>query len=282
MGLAIDVDFEDNRLIYLAYNTAQSGHPEVRVTRFRLTEALALEEARDIITGIPANPSGRHSGTQLEMAPDGTLFVGTGDAANADNPQNPASLGGKVLRVNRDGEPLPGNLEAPFDPRVFSFGHRNIQGLSLFGQPVNGQYGYSAEHGSWLDDKVNPLVSGNFGWAPRLPYDEDVPMTDLVRFPDAVRPAWASGNPTIAVSGLAQLEGPHWGSLEGAYAIGVLRERELRVIWLEEGKLTRQETLFDNQFGRVRGLHLGHDGSLYLTTDNGSDDRIIRVRPAGK
>ncbi len=282
MGLEKDVDFDSNRYIYLAYNTQTSAGPEVRVIRFRLTEALALEDAQDIVSGIPANPSGRHSGAQLEMGADGILFIGTGDAANADNPQNPASLGGKVLRVTREGEAAPGNLGAPFDPRVFSFGHRNIQGLVLFDAPQEGQYGYSAEHGSWLDDEMNPLVPGNFGWAPRPPYDENVPMTDLEKFPDAISAAWASGNPTIAVSGLAQIKGAHWKNLEGAYVMGVLRARQLRVVWLEAGKLIREETLFEGEFGRIRGVHMGQDGSLYLTTDNGSDDRIIRLRPAGE
>ncbi len=275
MGLAVDADFEDNRLIYLAYNTQS----DVRVSRFRLTESLSLEDQRNIITGLPANPSGRHSGAQLEMAGDGTLFVGTGDAANGDNPQNPRSLGGKVLRVNREGEGLPGNLPAPFDPRVFSFGHRNIQGLALFAEVEKGQFGFSAEHGSWVDDEMNLLVSGNFGWAPGLPYDEGVPMTDLDRFPDAVTAAWSSGSRTIAVSGLAQIRGSHWGAYEGALVMGVLKDRQLRVVWLEEGKTAREQVLFENQFGRIRAVRLGLDGHLYLTTDNGQNDRIIRISP---
>lgn len=280
MGLALDWNFEENRLIYLAYNTAQAGYPQVWVTRYRLTEALALTEALDIITDIPANPSGRHSGTQLAMGADGILFVGTGDAANAANPQDPLSLGGKVLRVTREGAPAPGNLGKPFDPRVFSFGHRNVQGLSLLEAPVDGQYGFSAEHGPDRDDELNPLVSGNFGWAPRPPYNEGVPMTDLDQFPDAISSLWASGNPTIAVSGLALIKGEAWGGYEGALVMGVLKDRQLRVVWQERGVMTRQTSLFEGAFGRIRAVHLGQDGSLYLSTDNGSNDRILRVRPA--
>ncbi|MDD4080181.1 MAG: PQQ-dependent sugar dehydrogenase [Eubacteriales bacterium] len=278
-GLAADTDFTENRLIYLAYNTA-AGSPEVRVTRYRLSENLELADALDIVTGIPANPSGRHSGTQLQMGPDGILFIGTGDAANADNPQNPRSLAGKVLRVTREGEPAPGNLKAPFDPRIFSFGHRNVQGLALFDEPVDGLYGFSAEHGPGRDDEMNPLLPGNFGWAPRPPYDEGVPMTDLERFPDAVPAAWASGNPTIAVSGLALIQGEAWGGYQGALVMGVLKGRQLRAVWLKDGQTASQETLFEGEFGRIRAALSGVDGSLYITTDNGSDDRIIRISPA--
>jgi len=279
LGLAADVGFAENRWIYLAYNTLATGSPEVRVARFRLGEDLRLYDGMDIVTGIPANPSGRHSGAQLQMARDGILFIGTGDAADARNPQDPRSLAGKVLRVTRDGGPAPGNLGDPFDPRIFSFGHRNVQGLALFEEPVNGQYGYSAEHGPGRDDEMNPLLPGNFGWAPGLPYNEGVPMTDLARFPDAIRQAWASGNPTIAVSGLALIQGEAWGGYNGALVMGVLKDRQLRVVWLENGQAARQETLFEGAFGRIRAAHMGRDNSLYITTDNGSDDRIIRIQP---
>lgn len=280
-GLALDAAFADTRLIYLAYNTAIDGRPEVRVTRWRLSEALTLEDPADIVTGIPALAGGRHSGTQLEMSSDGVLWVGTGDAATAAHPQDPMSLGGKTLRVTRDGTPAEGNLPAPFDPRVYSFGHRNTQGLVLFDQPDSQElWGYSAEHGSWIEDEVNALLPGNFGWAPHPPYDEGVPMTDLARFPDAVPAVWNSGSATIAISGLTRLRGAHWGAWEGALALGVQKGQHLRLLRLADGKVAEEAVLFQGEFGRLRAAVMGRDGFLYLTTDNGRDDRIIRVKPA--
>ena len=277
-ALAVDSAFAENRLIYLAYNTRDGGEAEVRVTRYYLSQDLKLETPLDIVTGIPAIGSGRHSGAQLEMGADGVLWIGTGDAATAANPQDPGNLGGKILRVDREGQPADGNLGEPFDPRVFSFGHRNTQGLVLLSEPADGVYGYSAEHGSSREDEFNALRPGNFGWAPLPPYQEAGPMTDKERFPDAIDAVWNSGQNTIAVSGLAQILGAQWGSYENAFVMGVLKGQQLRLIKLDKGVLTAQEALFEGEFGRIRAVVMGHDGFLYISTDNG-DDSIIRIGP---
>lgn len=281
LGLAVDIEFEENRFIYVAYNINVDG-PEVRVTRFELTEDLVLENAFHIVEGLPAIESGRHSGTQLAMDQEGVLWIGTGDSATAKTPQDPESLGGKILRVTRDGEPAEGNLEAPFDPRIFSYGHRNTQGLLLFAEPIDEVYGYSAEHGSWVDDEVNELVSGNFGWDPLPPYKEDVPMTDLDKFPDAIEAVWSSGERTIAVSGLTQLVGEHWGDFDGALVLGVQKDQHLRVLRIAEREVVGESLLFEREFGRIRGVMMHSDGSLYFATDNGGDDKIVRVSVVDK
>ncbi len=277
LGVAVDVEFEENRFIYVAYNINIDG-PEVRGTRFELSEDLVLDNALHIVEGLPAIESGRHSGTQLAMDQEGILWIGTGDSATANTPQDPESLGGKILRVTRDGEPAEGNLEAPFDPRIFSYGHRNTQGLILFAEPVDGVYGYSAEHGSWIDDEVNVLVQGNFGWDPLPPYNEDVPMTDLDKFPDAIEAVWSSGERTIAVSGLTQLIGEQWGDFDGALVLGVQKDQHLRVLRIAEGAVVGETLLYEKEFGRIRGVMMHSDGSLYFATDNGGDDKIVRVR----
>lgn len=278
LGLAVDSEFEDNRFIYLAGNTGVDA-PRVHVWRFVLNEHYEISERRSIVDDIPASPSGRHSGTQLAMDKDGVLWIGTGDAADGGNPQDPASLGGKILRIDRDGQPAEGNLEPPFDPRVFSYGHRNTQGLVLFAEEADGSIGYSAEHGSWIEDEVNPLIPGNFGWAPGLPYDENVPMTDNTRFPDAIEAVWNSGDSTIAVSGVTVLAGEHWGELEGVVVLGTLKGRHLLLLRIEDGRVIQSAKQFAGEFGRIRAVHLGSDGALYLSTDNGQTDAIFRIRP---
>lgn len=277
LGVAVDVEFEENGYIYVAYNINIES-PQVRITRYELTEELQLENETHIVEDLPAIESGRHSGTQLAMDKEGVLWVGTGDAATSDNPQDPESLGGKILRLERDGEPADGNLDAPFDPRIFSYGHRNTQGLVLFDEPVDDVYGYSAEHGSWLDDEINELVAGNFGWAPNPPYDEDVPMTDLERFPEAIEAVWRSGDSTIAVSGLTRLVGEHWGDYEGALVLGVQKDQHLRVVRIEDRETVGELMLFEGEFGRIRGVLMHSDGSLYFATDNGDgEDKIVLV-----
>lgn len=283
-GLALDANFKDNRYLYTCFNARTASGLDVRLVRWKLSEGNnSLTDRSDIVTGIPSNGSGRHSGCRVRAASDGTLWVGTGDAANASHPQNPQSLGGKILHVTSDGMPASGNLPAPFDPRVFSYGHRNVQGLALFEKPNNGVYGYSIEHGSDRDDEINLLRSGNFGWAPRITYVErGIPMTDTGRFPDAVSAVWSSGSPTIAPSGGTLLTGKQWGTWEGAIAMAVLKGRHLRIMQFGQDNNLVFEKEILSDFGRIRSANLGPDGNLYITTDNGRNDRIIKVTPTGK
>lgn len=282
-GMALDSDFAKNRYIYTCFNARTAGGLDVRLVRWKLSaDSSSLGERKDIITGIPANASGRHSGCRVRVDMQGNLWVGTGDAAVASNPQNPKSLGGKILHVNRDGMPVGTSLPAPFDPRVFSYGHRNVQGLVLFDQPVDGVYGYSVEHGSDQDDEINLLKPGNFGWAPKVTYVErGIPMTDLVRFPEAVPAVWSSGGTTIAPSGVVQLSGERWGTWSGAMAMAVLKGKHIRIVKFDSQYKVTMEKVILTEFGRVRSTALGPDGSLYISTDNGTNDKIIKVTPTG-
>jgi glucose/arabinose dehydrogenase len=278
-GLALDSDFMGNRYLYTCYNSTAG---DVRVVRWQLNESLTeLNDKKVLVDGIPSNSSGRHSGCRLKSAADGALWVGTGDAAQSSHPQDLRSLGGKILHVTRDGEAIEGNIESG-DKRIFNYGHRNIQGITLFDKPVDGVYGFSIEHGSNENDEVNLITSGNFGWDPLPPYDESVPMTDLGKFPDAIQALWSSGESTIAPSGGDIVRGENWGRYNGALAMAVLKNQQLRMLTFDlknDYKLTNEETFFERDFGRIRSATMGPDGNLYLTTDNGIDDKILRVTP---
>lgn len=271
MGLAIDPDFDQNSYVYACYNSV-SG--DVRVSRWGLEEGLS--QKNDIITGITAAESGRHSGCQVAFGPDGNLWIGTGDAADESQPQDRSELGGKILRVDRDGQPVADNPDGP-DKRVYSYGHRNTQALAFYESPRNGSYGLSVEHGPDRDDEINELSAGNFGWAPGAGYDESAPMTDLAKFPDAVPSVWSSGSSTIAPSGAAFLRGQEWGRLEGWLAVAVLKDQKLVLLNIQNGSVSGERSFFESQYGRLRAATLGSDGSLYVSTDNGTDDAIYRV-----
>ncbi len=281
-GLALDQDFSNNRFIYTCMNTRSSSGLDVRLIRWRLNESASdLTERTDIVTGIPSNTTGRHSGCRVRTAKDGTLWIGTGDAAKASNPQDPSSLGGKILHVTRDGMPAGTGLPAPFDPRIFSYGHRNVQGIVLFDKPHGDVYGYSIEHGSDRDDEINLLKNGNFGWAPRVTYIEaGVPMTDLDRFPDAISAIWSSGYPTIAPSGATMLTGEQWGEWDGALVMAVLKGKQVRLIQFDKNNSITKEEVILTDFGRVRSVTQGLDGSLYVSTDNQFNDKIIKISPS--
>lgn len=281
MGLAIDPLFTQNRALYTCYNASS----DIRVVQWVIANDFKkLEQRKDIITGIPTNTTGqagRHSGCQLAFGPDGYLWVGTGDTAQGDIAIQPKSLGGKILRVDRQGLGAPDNVGGGLDPRIFSYGHRNIQGIAFFASPKQGVLGVSNEHGPGKDDEVNELRKGNFGWAPPSKgYDENVPMTDTKRFPDAVSSIWSSGDPTQAPSGLAVLKGPKWRDWNGALAMSMLKGSHLRILQLDEqNKVTKETEMLVREHGRLRAATLGSDGSLYLSTSNGTNDKILKLTP---
>jgi glucose/arabinose dehydrogenase len=280
LGFVVDPDFENNRYVYACYSTPR----DIRLSRWKVNdEVTALTDQRDIVTGMPVNTTlfpGRHSGCRPRFGDDGVLWIGTGDVAQGANPQNPKSLGGKVLRVDRDGSPASGNLGGIFDPRIHSYGHRNVQGLAMYDKPVDGVYGYSAEHGPDKNDEINPLTKGNMGWNPVPLYNELVPMTDKSKYPDAIDAVWTSGGSTIAPSGMTFIRGSKWQLLEGRLAMAVLKNKHVRLFELEGGKVKSEEILFEGKYGRIRSVVMGLNDSLYLTTDNGSgQDEIIKVSP---
>lgn len=279
LGLVVDPKFTDNRYIYACYSTSQ----DIRVSRWQVSDkADSLDEQTDIVTGLPVNTRafpGRHSGCRPRFGADDNLWIATGDSATGTVSQDPKSLGGKILRVNRNGGGVEGNLPRPFDNRIYSYGHRNIQGLAMYDQSKNSLYGYSVEHGPDKDDEINPLRMGNMGWDPVPLYNELVPMTDTNKYPDAIKPIWTTGSTTLAPSGMTFIRGSQWRSLEGRLAVAILKNKHLRILALnEDGAVQSEEVLFQNTYGRLRSAVMGPNNDLYLTTDNGmSQDKIIKV-----
>lgn len=280
MGMAVDPLFASNRHIYTCFLTGTGGVPtDVRIVRWTVDAGYTTLTARtDIVTGLPAATNGRHSGCRPRFGPDGYLWIGTGDAAIGTNPQNPTSLGGKVLRVDRHGSGAPGNPGAPLDPRIYTYGHRNVQGITF---TPNGD-AYSVEHGTGCDDEMNRLVAGgNYGWDPIPGYNEARPMTDLVKFPDALPAVWSSGCPTIAPSGVTSISGAQWVGWNGGLAMAVLKDQHLHVLrlgQLDSGLTVLGEYEDMTGFGRLRSTVQGPDGALYVTQD-ANPGNIYRVEP---
>ena len=139
----------------------------------------------------------------------------------------------------------------PFAPsRVYTYGHRNVQGLAL---RTGTRQMWSVEHGPSVDDEINRLVAGrNYGWNPVPGYNEGVPMTDLVEFPEAVEAKWSSGSSTLATSGAIFLEGNQWGVWEGRLAVATLADSKLRLFeFTPEGAFVSQVVVaeLDGAFG---------------------------------
>jgi glucose/arabinose dehydrogenase len=268
LGVAVSPDYEDDRYVFAYYTTERDN----RVVRFRLGE-----EAEPILTGIPVNTF--HDGGRIKIGPDGMLYVSTGDAGESANSQDRSSLGGKILRIEPDGDVPPDN-PFPGNP-VYSYGHRNVEGLTW---DANGQM-YASEFGQNTWDEVNRIEAGeNYGW-PEIEGKggEDEEYVD----PITVWPT-SEASPSgaeIMVDGSI----PQW---EGDLFVTALRGERLWHLELnDKGEITDRQKLLDGEVGRVRDVAQAPDGSLWVSTSNhdsyGSpvseqDDRIFRLAPAGE
>lgn len=292
MGLLVHPDFATTRRFTTCQTHQEDNRAvDIRLVTWRLSpEGTRADREKDLLTGLPVNPSGRHSGCRMVIGEDRLLYVGTGDTARASFAQDRSNLGGKVLRLDlNSGQPAPDNPFITSDNRderlIWSYGHRNIQGIAR--RPGTNLI-VAAEHGSDRDDEINLIRGGaNYGWDPsrggdQSGYDESVAMTDKRRFPEAVDALWSSGEPTEAICGAAFLP-ESWGEMAGQLAVSALKGTKLLLMSFDpDGGLraVRVPEELNEKFGRLRAAQVGPDGALYLTTSNGNDDKLLRVTRA--
>lgn len=281
MGIALHPDFANQPYLYAMYSYA-SGGIRNRLVRVRIENG-AFGATSTLLDGIPG--ASVHDGARLAFGPDGLLYVTTGDAANAASAQDLGSPAGKVLRFTPEGAPAPGN---PFGTAVYSFGHRNPQGLVF--HPTNGAL-YNTEHGPGDNDEVNRIVAGrNFGWPTVHGFCDDDVQSErpFCQANDVVEPL-AAWTPTIAPSGADFYDAdliPEW---RGSLLFTTLKDESLMRVPLSSDGLqaTGRERLFAGRFGRLRDVLVGPRGEIYLATSNRDgrgapglrDDRIVRLEP---
>jgi glucose/arabinose dehydrogenase len=290
MGLAIDPNWSANHQAYVCYSTIADN----RVARFTLNPAAspAISNWAPIVTGI--DHASYHDGCRVRFQPGtGALFVSTGDAAQATDPQSDSSLNGKILRIDTQGQAWSGN---PNGFKWFTKGHRNPQGLAF--RPGSNQP-FSIEHGPDVNDEVNQLtVGGNAGWDPNDGagnYTQGPPNVIPMTKPTAdttwgpiIHETWASGGVTVAPSGGTFLSGAKWRNWDGALVVACLDgspdvgQRLLVMHVSADGKsLTPATPVTALALGvRLRAAVQGPDGNLYVVTDgdNGTGE-IWRVVP---
>ena len=253
MGLAVTKDEKtvfayytaanDNRIVSMSWDGRDLGAPKV------------------ILRGIPK--AFIHNGGRMVIGPDDYLYVGTGESGNGSLSQDKDSLGGKILRLRVDGRPAPGN---PFDNEVFSYGHRNVQGLAF---DADGRL-WASEFGQQTWDELNLIKEGaNYGWP-------EVEGSGKVKGMTNPKVVWRTRD--ASPSGLAYWQGGLW--------MAGLRGERLWEIPLE-GTSTRDPIAhFRGDYGRLRTVAVAHDGnSLLLSNSNTdgrgdpsrNDDRLFRV-----
>lgn len=274
-------DFGSNQLIYLSY---ADGSPEANgtaVIRARL-EGDTLQGAERILRVKPVKDTPQHYGGRLLFLPDGTLLVATGDGFEyREAAQDITSELGKVLRIHDDGSiPADNPFAEQGAERVWTSGHRNIQGLSLDRDTATI---YLHEHGPRGGDELNALVPGtNYGW-PAITYGVDYSgayVSPFTEAPGMAQPLkyWV---PSIAPSGMAWYGGSTFQAWRGDLFLGALVDREVRRLDMENGRVAAEESLFAELGERIRDVRDLGDGFLYLLTDGGRG-KLIRVRPANR
>jgi len=319
-GVAVDPNFASNRFVYIYSSSSMAAPGSNRVIRLKVNaNATGVADRTDIVTDIPYKPGvsdhpfggpGAHNGGRVRFGPgDGFLYVTTGDIHGGDVPQSPTRIGGKVLRIDRDGKAAPGNgAPAGFDARVYTYGHRNPQGIAF--RPGTNQP-FTAENGPWHSDEVTALVpGGNAGWDPRPnvggrgacpdgycgynpnqmgaldPKDRNafMPMTDTKTYPKAMKPAWNNDGLSQGLLCGTFVSGPQWKAWNGRMILGyagigihgtaVGNRLDVLDIAADGQSATRTTVNLPMPAARFRSLVQGPDGSLYVATDEGAITRL--------
>jgi glucose/arabinose dehydrogenase len=279
LDVALDRDFATNSTIYFCFNFDNGGN--AAVARARLANDTALDEVKIIFRQHGPGGSNNH-GCRIAQAPDKNLFITLGDHFGPrDEAQNLAVDNGKIARIGPNGEipkdnPFVGKANAR--PEIWSYGHRNPQGLVF--SPIDGKL-WEQEHGPQGGDEINIVEKGkNYGW-PVIGYGVDyggAKIHESTHKAGMEQPLW-HWTPSIAPSGLAIYTGDLFPSWKGNLFNGALKFQLLSRLEIKDGKVVKEERLLQGLKERIRDVRQGPDGALYLLTDN-SAGRILRIAPA--
>ena len=289
LDIAVHPDFAENRLVYFSYSEGTNDANQTQVARATF-EDNRLSDWKVIFRVSPSKPRGQHFGSRLVWLPDGTLLVSVGDGGNPplrlgdelirQQAQNKDSHLGKIVRLNDDGSvpadnPFVGDSEAKSE--VWSYGHRNIQGLAF--DAISNRV-WASEHGSRGGDEVNLIEGGeNYGW-PVATHSREYSgglISPEKSLPGMVDPV-AIWTPSIAPSGLAVYSGDRFPQWQGQLFAGGLVSADARRIEIDEsGNAVNEESIPIGQ--RVRAVKQGPDGLLYILTDE-DNGQLLRLEPA--
>lgn len=283
LDVVLDPDFTKNNLIYLSYSKFKNEGGTMLATTAIMRAKLqgnSLVEQKDIFVALPYARTQHHYGSRMQFGKDGYLYFSVGERGNEKvNPQQIKENDlGKIHRIKSDGS-IP--ADNPFvktagaEASIYSYGHRNPQGLTM--NPVTGEI-WDNEHGPRGGDEINMIKPGkNYGW-PIITYGINYngkPMSNLTAKEGMEQPVhyWI---PSIGPSGIAFVTGTQYKGWEGNVLSGSLRFQFLERSVLKDDKVVKEEILFKN-IGRVRDVRMAPDGFIYIAVE--SPGRIYKLVP---
>jgi glucose/arabinose dehydrogenase len=284
LDVQLGPDFASSAAVYLSFSDPHdAGRNGTSLARGKLVadgDGGRLEDVRIIFRQEPSYASSSHFGSRIVFVRDGSLFLTLGDRYSGRvEAQNPANHIGKLVRINADGSPYPGNPRKPgWRPEVWSIGHRNVQGAAP--HPVTGKL-WTVEHGARGGDEINvPEAGKNYGW-PVITYGRDYSGARIGEGTEKAgleQPVYY-WDPSIAPSGAAFYTGSLFPEWQGNLLVGALAGQALHRLVLDGERVVGEEKLLGNLGERIRDVRSGADGAIWLLTDH-PEGRVLRLVPA--
>ncbi|MCY0147983.1 PQQ-dependent sugar dehydrogenase [Hoeflea sp. G2-23] len=286
LDIALSHDFAESRVIFLSYSTRGDGGFGTAIARAKLSaDSASLSDVREIFRMNRFTDVGRHFGSRIAVARDGSLFFTIGDRGDSERAQDLRDHAGAVLRIDPDGGVPADNPYAKGGgaPELWSKGHRNPQGLDI--DPETGVL-YAVEHGARGGDEINlPKPGLNYGW-PMIAYGRhysgaEIGIGSVAEGYEQPAHYW---DPSIAPGGMAVYRGAMFPEWDGDLLVGALKFQMLVRLDLddESGEVLIEERLFKGDYGRIRDVRVAPDGAVLMVTDedNGAILRISRTPEA--
>jgi len=273
-------DFAQSQQIFLSYACGTRSANHACVSSAKLG-ANGLENVKEIFRSQMAKSGSAHYGGRMAWLPDNTLILTLGDGYSyREEAQNLSNHLGKIVRINADGSvpkdnPFVGKQGAK--PEIYSYGHRNVQGLVY--DEANKRL-VAHEHGPRGGDEVNVITPGtNYGW-PKATYGIDYSGATISPYNEyeGTQPPAIYWVPSIAPSGMTVYNGELFPKWKGNLLVGALKAQQVSRVVLNGSKATEEEVLFKEVGERFRDIRTGPDGAIYLLTDN-PDGKVLRVLP---
>ena len=287
LEVVLHPQFARNNWVYLTYSKPGEGDATTALARGRF-DGTRLTEVNDLFVADAWSDTGGHFGSRLAFTPDGKLFMTIGERQQRERAQDPSDHAGTVLRLNDDGSVPDDNPfvgRTGYKPEIYSYGHRNPQGLTV--HPETGEV-WENEHGPRGGDEANLILPGrNYGW-PVISYGREYSGQIITDQP------WREGMeqpqyywvPSIAISGMTFYTGDRFPKWQGHLFVGGLRGMVLqRVVPLDQQGGFERESMLMQLRQRVRDVRQGPDGLLYVLTDSDAaledaTGAVLRIEPA--